>query len=237
MRRCGYWGAYHPGGAREAGRPGPYLGVVDRWSAPADMRALVGATPTVLGRLDDNSHQDRRRNRCVQDEFAGLYATIEGLTDGRHSMFPRLYRRRRPSGKPEERGQLFVDADACPHFLAGHRFTCRYCPDPQSIAESLVDVFGVETVVGLPRYTYYDWETRSDWCKQLGPDGVSGPHDDLSEYDSWCLSPRRPQLSLGRWPATRLPRSAFGASTTKAGEAVARERNRGAGLLRRRMTR
>jgi hypothetical protein len=42
--------------------------------------------------------------------------------------------------------------------LAGHRFTCRYCPNPQSIAESLVDVFGVETVVGLPHYTDHDWE-------------------------------------------------------------------------------
>jgi hypothetical protein len=106
-------------------------------------------------------------------------------------VFPRLYRRRRPSGKPEERGQLFVDADACPHFSAGHRFTCRYGPDPQSIAESLVDVFAVETVVGLPRYTYHDWETRSDWCKQLGPDGVSGPHDDLYEYDSWWREDER----------------------------------------------
>lgn len=127
MRRCGYWGPitrYVP--VRPVG-PGPCLGVVDRWSAPAEMRVLVGATPTVLGRLEDNSHQDRRRNRCVQDGFAELHATVEGLADGRHSVFPRLYRRRRRSGKPEERGAV-VDADACPHFLAGHRFTCRRCP-------------------------------------------------------------------------------------------------------------
>jgi hypothetical protein len=162
------------------------------------MRVLVGATPTVLGRLEDKQPPGSSSKPMCTRRIAELHATIEGLADGRRCVFPRLYRRRRPSGKPEERGPLFVDADACPHFLAGHRFTCRYCPDPQSIAESLVDVFGVETVVGLPRYTYHDWETRSDWCKQLGPDGVSGPHDDTNTTrggattSAWCRSPRPP---------------------------------------------
>jgi len=59
--------------------------------------------------------------------------------------------------------QLFLAGagDACPYFLGGYRCDCVRCPDVERIAESLADVFGMQTVVGLPRYSIEGWESRS----------------------------------------------------------------------------
>lgn len=81
--------------------------------------------------------------------------------------------------------QLWVAgaSDACPHWLSGCRFVCHYCPNAERGAESLSAALGLRTVVGLPRYSYHDWQTRSDWFKQLGPQGISDPLDDT--YLTW----------------------------------------------------
>ena len=109
--------------------------------------------------------------------------------------------------------QLFVAGagDACPHFLAGCPWPCRYCPDAERIAESLSAVLGLRTVIGLPRYSHHDWATRSDWCKALGPQGICDPLDNM--YISWFGDEEPVVAFTAPIPAPR---------ETVAGEAVCR---------------
>jgi hypothetical protein len=61
--------------------------------------------------------------------------------------------------------RVYIASDACPHWLAGCRFTCRRCPDAARIADALGDALGVHALPNLPTYTDHDWQSRPDWYR------------------------------------------------------------------------